>query len=157
MIRQNVPLWVDEGLSDYMAGVWRPLDIMQVRDVAVTDTVPSMTQFEGSGGFASGRVVYNLGHAVFEFMEDRWGKEGIRQFMLALRRASIGGGSDVYDEAFNLSGEEFDDASRSISMTASRRSATRNARRTTDATWRPIRSEAATRSSSRSRHRHPAR
>ena len=109
MIRQSVPLWVDEGLSDYMAGVWRPLDIMQVRDVAVTDTVPSMTEFQQYGGFASGRVVYNLGHAVFEFIEDRWGKEGIRQFLLSLRRASIGGGSDVYDDAFNIDAETFDD------------------------------------------------
>ena len=110
IIRQTVPLWADEGLSDYMAGVWRPLDLMQVRDVAVADIVPSMTQFDRYGGFASGRVVYNLGHAVFEFMEERWGKEGIRQFLFALRRSAIGGGEDAYEEALDLSADEFDDA-----------------------------------------------
>ena len=109
MIRRNVPLWVDEGLADYMAGVWRPLDMMQVRDVAVSDTVPDMTEFEQYGGFASGRVVYNLGHAVFEYIEDRWGQEGIRQFLLSLRRGALGGGVDVYDEAFDISAEDFDD------------------------------------------------
>lgn len=109
LIRQGVPLWVDEGLSDYMAGVWRPLDIMQVRDVAVSDTVPSMTQFQSYGGFASGRVVYNLGHAAFEFIEERWGDEGIREFLFGLRRSSIGGGGDVYEETFDLTGEEFDE------------------------------------------------
>ena len=113
MIRQTVPLWVDEGLADFMAGVWRPLDLMQVRDVAVADIVPSMTEFQRYGGFASGRVVYNLGHAVFEFIEDRWGLEGIRQFLFALRRNAIGGGEDPYEEAFDLEAEEWDDAFKS--------------------------------------------
>ena len=105
----GVPLWVDEGLADYMAGVWRPLDLMQVRDVAVSDSVPKMTQFESYGGFASARVVYNLGHSVFEYIEDGWGKEGIRQFLFSLRRSAIGGGTDPYEESLDLSAEEFDD------------------------------------------------
>ena len=109
IIRQGVPLWVDEGLADFMAGVWRPLDIMQVRDVAVSDTVPSMTRFDRYGGFASGRVVYNLGHAVFEFIENRWGDDGIRRFMFGLRRTSVGGGGDPYEEVFDLEAEDFDD------------------------------------------------
>ena len=108
----RIPLWVDEGLADYMAGVWRPLDMMQVRDVSVTDSVPSMTEFDGYGGFASGRVVYNLGHAAFEFIEDRWGMDGIRQFLFALRRTSIGGGGDIYAEALDLDADAFDEAFR---------------------------------------------
>ena len=109
LIQRSVPLWVDEGLADYLAGVWRPLDIMQVRDVAVSDTVPSMTQFQRYGGFASGRVVYNLGHAAFEFIEERWGDDGIRRFLFALRRSAVGGGGDPYEETFDLEPEEFDD------------------------------------------------
>ena len=112
LIQNQVPLWVDEGMADYMADVWRPLDMMMVRDVSVSDNVPSMTNFEGYGNFASVRVVYNLGHAAFEFIEDRWGLEGVRQFLFGLRRTSIGGGGDVYEEALNLDGEEFDDAFR---------------------------------------------
>ena len=108
LIRRSVPLWVDEGLSDYMAGVWRPLDLMMVRDVTVADIIPSMTEFEEYGGFASARVVYNLGHSVFEFIESKWGKEGIRAFLFALRKDVIGGGGDVYEEAFQLDDEEFD-------------------------------------------------
>ena len=110
LIRASVPLWVDEGMADYQADVWRPLDLMQVRDVSVSDSVPSMTDFQGYGGFANARVVYNLGHAVFEFIEDRWGQAGIREFLFGLRRASVGGdGDSVYEEAFDLDGEEFDD------------------------------------------------
>ena len=110
LIRASVPLWVDEGMADYQAGVWRPLDLMQVRDVSVSDSVPSMTNFQGYGGFANARVVYNLGHAVFEFIENRWGQPGIREFLFGLRRMSIGGGGDsVYEDAFDLDAEEFDD------------------------------------------------
>ena len=110
LISRNVPLWVDEGLADYMTRTWRPLDLMQVRDVAVSDSVPSMTQFENYGGYANARVVYNLGHAAFEFIESRWDQEGIRQFLFSLRRNIIGGGSDPYEEAFNISREDFDDS-----------------------------------------------
>ncbi len=45
-------------------------------------------------------MIYNLGHAVFEFIESRWGKEGLRQYLFSLRKAVIGGGEDAYEEAF---------------------------------------------------------
>ena len=110
LVRRNVPLWVNEGLSDYMTGVWRPIDLMTVRDAAVSDIIPRMTELEGYTTTGSIRLVYNLGHAVFEFMEERWGKEGIRQYLFSLRRSVIGGGEDAYMEAFRLTPEEFDDA-----------------------------------------------
>ena len=108
LIRRNIPLWVNEGLSDYMTGIWRPIDLMTVRDAAVADIVPKMTELEGYSQIGSVRMIYNLGHAVFEFIESRWGKEGIRQYLFALRKAVIGGGDDAYMEAFRISPEEFD-------------------------------------------------
>ncbi|MBK5297223.1 MAG: hypothetical protein JJE40_08700 [Vicinamibacteria bacterium] len=108
LIRRSVPLWVNEGLSDYMTGIWRPIDLMTVRDAAVADTVPKMSELEGYGGFSNPRLIYNLGHTVFEFIESKWGKEGIRQFLFALRKSVIGGGEDAYEEAFQLKPEEFD-------------------------------------------------
>lgn len=108
LIRQSVPLWVNEGNSDYLAGIWRPIDLMTVRDAAVADIIPKMSKMDGYGNFGSPRLVYNLGHACFEFMEARWGKEGVRQFMFALRKSVIGGGEDAYQDAFKLTAEEFD-------------------------------------------------
>ena len=35
LIRRSVPLWVNEGLSDYERGQWSPTDLMTVRDAAV--------------------------------------------------------------------------------------------------------------------------
>ena len=110
LIRQTVPLWVNEGLSDYERGAWTPLDLMMVRDAAVADLVPNMSQLEGYGNGNSPRLIYNLGHALFEFIEAKWGKEGIRSFIFALRKSVIGGGEDAYEEAFRMKPAEFDQA-----------------------------------------------
>jgi hypothetical protein len=108
LIRRGVPLWVNEGLSDYMTGIWRPIDLMTVRDAAIADIVPRMTRLEGYGQSSNPRLIYNLGHAVFEFIESKWGKEGLRQYLFALRKSVIGGGEDAYQEAFELAPEDFD-------------------------------------------------
>jgi hypothetical protein len=110
LIRRSVPLWVNEGLSDFERSDWTVLDLMSVRDAAVADIIPKMTELEGYVPGGNVRLVYNLGHAVFEFIEARWGKEGIRQFMFALRKSVIGGGEDAYEEAFRMKPDEFDQA-----------------------------------------------
>jgi hypothetical protein len=108
LLRRGLPLWVDEGLADYMTGYWNSFDLMTVRDAAIADTVPSMSDFQGQA-FVDGRLPYNLGHAAFEFIESRWGKEGLRQFLFALRKNVIGGGESAYEDAFRLKAEEFDE------------------------------------------------
>jgi len=109
LIRRNVPLWVNEGLSEFERGQWTPLDLMTVRDAAVADIVPKMTETEAYGNASNARFVpYNLGHAVFEFIEAKFGKEGIRQFMFALRKSVVGGGEDAYEDALKMKKDEFD-------------------------------------------------
>jgi Tol biopolymer transport system component len=107
LVRRTVPLWVNEGLSDYLTGRWSSQDLMSIRDGAIADIIPKMTKTEGNCE-VGGRCVYNLGHAVFEFIEARWGKEGIRQFLFNLRKAVIGGGEEAYQETFQLSADDFD-------------------------------------------------
>lgn len=110
LIRRSVPLWVNEGLSDYERGQWMPLDLMMVRDAAVSDIIPKMSDLQGYGNSGNPRLIYNLGHAVFEFIEAKYGKEGIRQFLFALRKSVIGGGEDAYEEALKMKPDEFDQA-----------------------------------------------
>jgi Tol biopolymer transport system component len=107
--QRGIPLWIDEGLADYFRGVWDPLDLMMIRDAAVTDQVPKLSRAEFEA--FSGRLVYNMGHACFEFMEARYGKEGIRQFLYTLRKGILGGSvDDIYQQAFRITPEEFDNA-----------------------------------------------
>ena len=102
-----IPLWVDEGLADYFRGIWEPLDLMMVRDAAITDRVPKLSQAAFQP--LSGRLVYNLGHAAFEFIESRYGKEGIRQFLYAMRKGILGGSTqNLFRQAFRTTPEEFD-------------------------------------------------
>src|SRR5258708_39521395 len=90
-------------------GQWARMDLLTVRDAAVADIVPKMSETEGYGNANNARFVpYNLGHALFEYIEAKWGKEGIRQFMFALRKSVIGGGEDAYEEAFKMKKDEFD-------------------------------------------------
>ncbi len=109
LTRRATPLWVDEGLASYEEGVWAPLDLMEIRDAAITDRIPRMSRTDAAP--LSGRfIAYNLGHAVFEFIEARFGKEGIRQFLYTLRKGIVGGGvDDIYQQAFRLKPEEFDE------------------------------------------------
>jgi hypothetical protein len=108
LVRRGSPLWIHEGLADYMTGIWRPQDLMSVRDAAVADIIPKMSRLEGYADVGGARMIYNLGHAIFEFIEARWGKDGLRSYLFALRKSVIGGGEDAYEEAFKITAEEFD-------------------------------------------------
>ena len=109
LVRRSVPLWVNEGLADFERGQWEPIDLMAVRDAAIADIIPKMTELEGyGGGGGPSRLIYNLGHAVFEYIEAKFGKEGIRQFLFSLRKSVIGGGEDAYEEALKMKKDEFD-------------------------------------------------
>src|SRR2546429_7767314 len=46
----------------------------------------------------------------FEFIEAKFGKEGIRQYLFSLRKSVIGGGEDAYEEALKMKKDEFDQA-----------------------------------------------
>ena len=99
LVRRGSPLWIHEGLAVYMTGEWRPMDLMAVRDAAVADIIPKMSRLEGYSDVGGARMIYNLGHAIFEFIESKWGKDGLRAYLFALRKSVIGGGEDAYEEA----------------------------------------------------------
>ncbi len=111
LVQRQVPLWVDEGLADYMRATWNPLDLMSVRDAAITDQIPRMSRANDLAQSSNPRLVYNLGHAAFEFIEARYGQEGIRQFLYTFRKNIVGGGlDDIYHQAFRATPDEFDRA-----------------------------------------------
>ena len=107
VVSRGIPLWVDEGLADYLRGEWDSHDLMTVRDAALNDQIPRMSKLEQAGG----RTDYNLGHATYDFMAARFGKEGIRQFIYTLRKSIIGTSENsIYQQAFKMTPKEFDEA-----------------------------------------------
>jgi len=110
-VKRDIPLWINEGLADYFRGTWDPLDLMMIRDAAVTEQVPRLSKAEFEP--LSGRLVYNMGHAAFEFMQARYGKEGIRQLLYTLRKWILSGTTEgiykqAYKQAFRTTPEAFD-------------------------------------------------
>jgi Tol biopolymer transport system component len=97
------PTWFMEGMASYMAKDESSRDKMYLRDAVVNDRVPSVAKTD-FGGF----LAYRFGHAVFDFIEERWGKEGFLDFIYEVRN-TIGGRVDrAIKRAFKLDPEDFD-------------------------------------------------
>jgi hypothetical protein len=97
------PFWFMEGMASYMAKDESQRDKMYLRDAVVNDIIPSVTRTNFSGFFA-----YRFGHAVFDFIEDRWGKEGFLDFLYEVRN-TLGSRVDrAVKRAFKLEPEDFD-------------------------------------------------
>jgi Tol biopolymer transport system component len=96
------PLWFMEGMASYFAKDETARDKMYLRDAVVNDRLPSIQQ--NFGGF----FAYRFGHAVFDFIEERWGEEGVRDFMIETRNTLGGRVGRSVGKAFGIDAEEFD-------------------------------------------------
>ncbi len=96
------PQWFMEGMASYYAADEDSLDEMYVRDAVLSDMVPPITQLP------SGFLAYRFGHKVFEFIEEEWGEDGVRDFVFAFRGVVGGGMARPIEKVFNMDLEEFD-------------------------------------------------
>ena len=102
-ITANPPLWLMEGLASFMGQDEDSKDRMVLRDAVVNDQIPAITHAQGGGYFA-----YRFGHAVFAFIQQKWGWEGIRDFLYEYRN-TLGSSVDrALKRAFDITPEEFD-------------------------------------------------
>ncbi len=99
----NAPQWFMEGMASYMAKDESTTDKMYLRDAVVNDTIPSILE-RGASGF----LAYRFGHAAFDFIEDRWGKEGFRDFLFEFRNTFGGRADRAVERAFKIDPEDFD-------------------------------------------------
>ncbi|MFQ5720749.1 MAG: TolB family protein, partial [Acidobacteriota bacterium] len=102
-LRSNPPLWLMEGLASYLAEDEDTFDQMVIRDAVVNGVVPSIQQLRG-GSF----LVYRFGNAIFTYIESKWGKEGIRNFLFEYRKHLLTGNiPKAIKEAFGVDVDEF--------------------------------------------------
>jgi len=101
------PQWFMEGMASYFGDDETSRDEAYMRDAALADRVPSVAA--GAGGF----FAYRYGHKVFEFIEDRWGDDGVRDFVFAFQGGMGGQVGRPIQKTFRMTVEEFDAAFRS--------------------------------------------
>ncbi len=113
IVRSSPPLWVMEGFADYATGTWDPADIMVVRDAVLTERLPFVSverdMIYPGGTQELGRAPYNVGHAVFEFIREKYGEAALRQFWFYMKKATLLGAEDVVYSALGVKEEEFNE------------------------------------------------
>jgi hypothetical protein len=79
-LTSNPPTWFMEGLASYLGNDEDDKDRMYLRDAVNSDLIPPITKVS-IGGYPA----YRYGHAVFDFIESEWGKDGVRDFIFEFR------------------------------------------------------------------------
>ncbi len=101
-VTANPPLWLMEGLASYMAQDEDSRDRMVLRDAVVNDRIPRVSM-NPQGYFA-----YRFGHAVFQYMQEQYGWDGLRDFIYEYRN-TLGSSIDrALKRAYNITPDEFD-------------------------------------------------
>lgn len=99
----GAPQWFMEGMASYMAKDESTSDKMYLRDAVVNDSIPSILE-RGTSGF----LAYRFGHAAFDYIEERWGKEGFRDFLFEFRNTFGGRADRAVERALRIDPEDFD-------------------------------------------------
>ncbi len=98
----NPPTWFMEGLASFMAQDEDSKDRMVLRDAVVNDEIPAITR-NPQGYFA-----YRFGHAVFRYIQEKYGWEGLRDFIYEYRNTLGSNVDKALKRAFEVEPDEFD-------------------------------------------------
>lgn len=103
------PLWLFEGLSEYNTRRWTSWSQMLVRDAVLNDRIPEYTE---AGDLYSRYPMprdpaYDFGHAIYDFLEEKFGQNGIKDLWVALKNSPLVGRIAPLKKAFNIKPHEF--------------------------------------------------
>lgn len=101
-IRIQIPLWFAEGYAEYSSRrhQFHSQSDMFVRDAVIEGYLPRIDQIEGY-------AAYTVGPTIFHFIEERYGKEKVAEFITKLRIA--GTVQSTIESSFGMKLEEFSD------------------------------------------------
>ncbi len=102
-VTSNPPTWLMEGLASFMGNDEDSKDRMVLRDAVVNDQVPAISHAQGGGYFA-----YRFGHAVFQYIQQKYGWEGVRDFIYEYRNTLGNSVDKALKRAFDVKPDEFD-------------------------------------------------
>jgi len=101
--------WIMEGFAEYNTQNWSSWSSLIVRDAVLNDRIPELNE---AGQLYSRYPLprppdYDFGHAIFEFIESKFGKTGIREFWHSLKNLPMLGRKQPLKRAFNQKPKEF--------------------------------------------------
>ncbi|NIM01783.1 MAG: hypothetical protein GTN89_13355 [Acidobacteria bacterium] len=85
-LRSNPPTWLIEGLASYLADDESTLDQMVIRDGVVNNNLPPIQSFNQVTF-----LTYRYGHAMFDYIEQEHGIEGLRSFLFEFKKVLLTG------------------------------------------------------------------
>jgi WD40 repeat protein len=93
-----MPLWIAEGVAEYLAVGWDAESDMFIRDAVIHDY---LLDLDYAGGF----MVYKSGQSALNYVEDTYGKEKVRELLYAL--GSTRSGDVALERTLGLDVREF--------------------------------------------------
>lgn len=99
------PLWFVEGMAEYFSLGWDSSADMQMRDAALTDTLPTlemMNEYRVQTGF----IFYKGGQSVMQYIAETYGENKLGEMLRDLR--DLRGIDDAVKTNLGVSFEEFD-------------------------------------------------
>lgn len=103
------PLWVTEGFSDFIAGGWEDFSLLTIRDSVLSDDIPKVAQNgELVMNYGNARTPYDFGHLIYEFIDMKFGRRGVKKFLFSQRRgARIFGNEREMFREFGMTNKQF--------------------------------------------------
>jgi len=102
-LRGRPPTWLMEGLASYLAKDEDNLDRMAIRDAVVNNILPPIQALN-----VVTFLTYRYGHAIFDFIEEEHGIEGVRTFLFEFKKVLLTGNlSKAIKESFGYDIDEF--------------------------------------------------
>ena len=99
------PLWFVEGMAEYFSLGWDATVDMQMRDAALTDSLPTlemMTEYRVQNGF----IFYKGGQSIMQYIADTYGEHKIGEMLRDLR--DLRGIEDAVKTNLGITFDEFD-------------------------------------------------
>ena len=81
-IKVQIPMWMNEGLAEYLSSGWDTNSEMWIRDLAINGgEFPQIRQL-------TGYMAYRGGQSVWNFITEKWGEESIAEIFYQLKKSN---------------------------------------------------------------------
>ncbi len=78
--RLRIPLWTNEGLSEYLSENWDTKADMIIRDIAINEYIPDVEELDYY-------MAYKGGQSVWRFIAETYGREKIGEIFIAMKKS----------------------------------------------------------------------